>query len=42
MSLLTLRCTMEQLALAYAKDKKMLQASLDSLKQVFQLSTTSK
>ena len=35
-------CTMEQLAKAYAKDKKVLQASLDSLKQDFQLSTTSK
>ena len=35
-------CTMEQLAKAYAKDKKVLQASLDSLKHDFQLSTTSK
>ena len=33
--------TVEQLACAYAKDMKALQASLDGLKQDFQLSTTS-
>ena len=33
--------TMEKLAWVYAKDKKALQASLDGLKQDFQLSTTS-
>ena len=32
---------MEKLAWVYAKDKKALQASLDGLKQDFQLSTTS-
>jgi hypothetical protein len=33
--------TMEKLAWVYAKDQKALQASLDGLKQDFQLSTTS-